>query len=50
MNVARININSTDTLVSLGINEEEILINTKMEDSTIELEEIIDEINNLNNE
>lgn len=50
MDVARINVNGVNTSISLGIKEEEILINTKIDDDTIELEKIIDEINDLNNE
>jgi len=50
MDVAKINVNGTDTFIALGILEDEILINTKIEDDTIELEEIIGEINDLTND
>ena len=49
MSVGRINIDDTLTLISLGLSEEEIESNDLMSEDTIELDEIIKEVNKINN-
>lgn len=44
MNVSRINIDGVETLISLGIEENEIDKNELREEDTIELDNVIDEV------
>ena len=48
MSVSRINIDGVPTFISLGINEEEIDKNELRIEDTIELDEIIKEISEVN--
>ena len=49
MSVGRINIDDTLTLISLGLSEEEIESNDLRCEDTIELDEIVKEVNKINN-
>lgn len=44
MNVSRINIDGVETLISLGIDENEIEKNELRKEDTIELDQVIDEV------
>lgn len=48
MNVGKINIEGILTSISLGINESDIEKNEFIDEDTIELDEIIKEVNNIN--
>lgn len=48
MSVSRINIDGVPTLISLDLNEEEIDINDLRIEDTIELDEIVKEISEIN--
>ena len=50
MKVSRINIDGVETLISLGIDEDKIETYELRDGDTIELDEIIDKVKNINNE
>lgn len=48
MSIGRINIGGILTSISMGINESEIEKNEFVDEDTIELDEVIKEVNNIN--
>ena len=50
MSISRINVDGVETLISIGINDDEIAFNDLRCDDTLELDEVIKEVSKITDE